>query len=92
MPAGADPVQPKIRTLQLSRLRCIGTRPDKASVRSICHRISAQTAPKFGTMEEESMVERIDRMTSGWANCFRLGQADPAYRAVDAHAARQLRQ
>ncbi len=28
----------------------------------------------------------------GWANYFRLGQVSPAYRAVDAHATKRLRQ
>ena len=31
-------------------------------------------------------------MTLGWANYFNLGQVNPAYRAVDQHAARRLRQ
>ncbi len=70
----------------------IGTRPDKASVQSICRKISAQTAPIFGLKDEEWMVERLNRMVSGWANYFRLGQVSPAYRAVDAHAVKRLRQ
>ena len=31
-------------------------------------------------------------MISGWARYFRLGQVSTAYAAVDAHAAKQLRQ
>ena len=70
----------------------IGTRPDKASVQSICRKISAQTAPRFGLKDEDWMVDRLNRMLSGWANYFRLGQVSPAYRAVDAHAVKRLRQ
>ena len=70
----------------------IGTRPDKASVQSICRKISAQTAPRFGLKDEDWMVERLNRMMSGWANYFRLGQVSPAYQAVDAHAVKRLRQ
>ena len=70
----------------------IGTRPDKASVQSICRKISAQTAPRFGLKDEDWMVDRLNRMVSGWANYFRLGQVSPAYRAVDAHAVKRLRQ
>ena len=70
----------------------IGTRPDKASVQSICRKISAQTAPRFGQKDEDWMVDRLNRMVSGWANYFRLGQVSPAYRAVDAHAVKRLRQ
>ena len=70
----------------------IGTRPDKAGVRSICRRTGAQTAPRFGLTDEERMAGRINRTMSGWANYFRLGQVGPACRAVDEHAARRLRQ
>ena len=35
---------------------------------------------------------RLNRTLSGWANYFRLGQVSPAYRAVDQHADRRLRQ
>ena len=35
------------------------------------------------------MVERINWTTFGWAN--RFGQAGPAYRGVDARAAKRLR-
>ena len=66
--------------------RYIGTRPSKASVQSICRRISEQTDPRFGTMAAEEMVQRLNWMISGWANYFTLGQVNPAYRAIDRHA------
>jgi group II intron reverse transcriptase/maturase len=72
--------------------RYIGTRPSKASVQSICRRISEQTDPRFGTMAAEEMVQRLNWMISGWANYFTLGQVNPAYRAIDRHATRRLRQ
>ena len=37
-------------------------------------------------------MERLNRTTFGWANCFRLGQVSPASGAVDTHADRHLRQ
>ena len=37
-------------------------------------------------------VTRLNRMMSGWANYFTLGQVSPAYKAVDRHATRRLRQ
>ncbi len=70
---------------------CIGTRPSKASVRSICRRISEQTAAKCGPMPAGEMAERLNWMLSGWANHYRLGQAGPACKAVDEHATRRLR-
>ena len=38
------------------------------------------------------MVGRLNRMVSGWANYFNLGQVKPAYEAVDQHAVWRLRQ
>ena len=73
------------------RSRYIGTRPSKASIQSICRRISEQTARRNGSIETEDMVARLNWMLSGWANYFKLGQVSPAYRAVDAHTIRRLR-
>ena len=70
----------------------IGTRPSAASVRSICRKISELTAARYGLLEPELVVERLNRATLGWANYFQLGQVSPAYRAVDAHAIKRLRQ
>ena len=66
--------------------RYIGTRPYKASVQSICRRISEQTDRRYGCWSTEEVVGRLNRMMSGWANYFTLGQVSPAYRAVDRHA------
>ena len=70
----------------------IGTRPSKASVQSICRKISGQTAARYGLMKTEDMVQRLNWMLSGWANYYVLGQVSPAYKAVDEHATRRLRQ
>ena len=69
----------------------IGTRPGKASVRGICRRVSEQTAKRHGLMSAEDMVKRLNRMLSGWANYYDLGQVSPAYRAIDTHTTRRLR-
>ena len=70
----------------------IGTRPSAASVRSLCRKISELTAARYGLLEPELVVERLNRAMLGWANYFQLGQVSPAYRAVDAHAIKRLRQ
>ncbi len=70
----------------------IGTRPSKASVRSICRRISELTEASHGLLEPELVVGRLNRAMLGWANYFQLGQVSPAYRAIDAHATKRLRQ
>ena len=72
--------------------RYIGTRPSQGSVQSICRRISEQTDIRFGTMDAEEMVRRLNWIISGWANYFTLGQVSPAYQSVDRHATRRLRQ
>ena len=72
--------------------RYIGTRPSKASVQSICRRISAHTGRRYVGWSAEGVVGRLNRMMSGWANYFTLGQVRPAYKTVDQHATRRLRQ
>ena len=72
--------------------RYIGTRPGKASVQSIGRGISEQTDRRYECWSAEEVVARLNRMLSGWANYFTLGQVSPAYQAVDRHATRRLRQ
>ncbi len=40
----------------------------------------------------EKMVAHLNRMLVGWANYFCLGPVSPAYRAIDQHVRRRLRQ
>ena len=70
----------------------IGTRPSAASVRSICRRMSELTTRRSGLLRSEDLVARLNRLLSGWANYFILGQVSPAYAAIDQHATRRLRQ
>ena len=70
----------------------IGTRPSKASVQSICRRISDMTVRGYGGQPSEVMVGRLNRTMTGWANYFSLGQVSPAFNAVNRHAVRRLRQ
>ncbi len=70
----------------------IGTRPSPVSVRSVCRRVSELTAPRHGLLEPEVVVGRLNRLLTGWANYFTLGQISPAYAAIDRHATRRLRQ
>ena len=70
----------------------LGTRPSAESVRSVCRRISELTQARDGWLDEGAMVERLNRVLLGWGNYFRLGQVSPAYRAIDAHTSKRLRQ
>ena len=70
----------------------IGTRPSKGSVQRVCRKISGLTEARYGPLEQEEMVNRLNRVIGGWRNYFVLGQVSPAYAAVDKHATRRLRQ
>ena len=54
--------------------------------------MSELTAPRYGLLEPEVVVGRTNRLLTGWANYFTLGQVSPAYAAIDRHATRRLRQ
>ena len=43
-------------------------------------------------LDPEEVVGRLNRMLRGWANYFRLGTVNAAYRIVDRHACFRLRQ
>ena len=70
----------------------IGTRPSRASVQSICRRVSELTTRRDVRLPPGVVVERLNRLLTGWANYFILGQVSPAYVAIDRHATRRLRQ
>ena len=70
----------------------IGTRPTPASVQSVCRRVSELTTRGDGFLPPGVVVARLNRVLTGWANYFTLGQVSPAYAAVDRHATRRLRQ
>ena len=70
----------------------IGTRPSRSSVQSICRRVSELTTPRDVRLPPGVVVKRLNRLLTGWANYFILGQVSPAYVAIDRHATRRLRQ
>ncbi len=54
-------------------------------------RISEATDGKSGWMDVEGKVAELNRLISGWANDFTLGQVSPAYHAIDSHTIWRLR-
>lgn len=72
--------------------RYIGERPSKKKVQEICARISEMTARRWGWMDSEEMVGRLNQMMSGWANYFCIGAVGTAYSTVTRHAEHRLRQ
>ena len=58
-----------------------------------CLNTPAQRTDFFhGLLSPPVVVARINRLLTGWANYFTLGQVSPAYAAIDQHATRRLRQ
>ena len=55
----------------------IGTRPSRESVQSICRRVSELTTPRHALLPPGVVVGRLNRLLTGWANYFTLGQVSP---------------
>jgi group II intron reverse transcriptase/maturase len=70
----------------------LGMRPSKKKVQRLCRETSEMTAANTTLLGEEEMIGRLNRKLLGWANYFRLGSATRAYRVIDQHVARRLRQ
>jgi RNA-directed DNA polymerase len=70
----------------------IGTRPSRKAVQRVCREISEQTQRRWLLLDAQSRVDRINRLLRGWSNYFCLGPVSKAYRSVDRHASRRLRQ
>lgn len=69
-----------------------GARPSKKRIRRVCRAVSAMTGRNSVLMDVPERIATLNRLLVGWANYFRLGSVSKAYRAIDAHARRRLRQ
>jgi len=69
-----------------------GTTPSKKRVQRMCQAISEMTRPSHTQQDAETLVEALNRKLTGWANYFCLGPVSNAYRAVERHTCRRLRQ
>jgi group II intron reverse transcriptase/maturase len=70
----------------------IGARPSKKRIVRLCEAISEMTGRDQTLMDSGTLVEKLNRMLTGWANYFCLGPVSKAYRAVDQHVRTRLRQ
>jgi hypothetical protein len=70
----------------------LGTRPASKKIRQLCESIHELTSRRYSLLEPKIVVDRLNCKLRGWANYFRLGPVSKAYRAVDRHATRRLRQ
>ena len=70
----------------------LGTTPSNKRVQRICKAISQETGRNKTLLAQETVITTLNRMRIGWANYFCLGPVSNAYRAIDRHARRRLRQ
>jgi hypothetical protein len=70
----------------------VGTRPSRKAVQRVCREISDMTQRRWLLLDAQGRVARINRLLRGWSNYFCLGPVSKAYRSVDRHASRRLRQ
>jgi len=70
----------------------LGTVPSKKRVKRICDAISNETGRNTTLLDPAIVVGKLNRMLNGWANYFCLGPVSKAYRAVEQHAGKRLRQ
>jgi RNA-directed DNA polymerase len=70
----------------------LGTTPSKKRVQRICKAISHETGRNKTLLAQETVITTLNRIMIGWANYFCLGPVSNAYRAIDRHARRRLRQ
>ena len=70
----------------------LGTVPSKKRVMRICEAISEMTGRDQILLDQGRVVEQLNRTMIGWANYFCLGPVSKAYRAVERHARKRLRQ
>jgi RNA-directed DNA polymerase len=70
----------------------LGTIPAKKRVIRICQAISKETGRNKTPLDHQTVVTKLNQMMNGWANYFCLGPVSKAYRAVELHARKRLRQ
>jgi len=70
----------------------IGARPAARRVIRVCAAISELTDRRKTWQDTEQVVEQLNWTLNGWANYFCLGSVSRAWRAVEQHACRSLRQ
>ena len=70
----------------------VGTTPSKKRVQRICKAISQETGRDKTLLAQETVIKTLNRRMVGWTNYFCLGPVSKAYRAIERHARRRLRQ
>jgi RNA-directed DNA polymerase len=70
----------------------LAPKPTPQKVQSVCRSVSEMTGRRWTLMGIGDRVARLNQLLVGWSNYFSLGTVSPAYRAIDQHIARRVRQ
>ena len=70
----------------------LGSVPSKQRVQRICQAVSEVTRRNSTQQDAKTVVGTLNRKLAGWSNYFCLGPVSKAYRAIDQHTTRRLRQ
>ena len=69
----------------------LGLRPSRKSVQRAIAAVREVTARRMLLLDAATVVERLNRTLTGWANYFSLGSVSKAYRALDHYTTERLR-
>jgi group II intron reverse transcriptase/maturase len=70
----------------------ISPAPAKKKVQAICEKISDLTSKRTRWQSVDAEVAQLNRLLLGWGNYFSVGYATGAWKVVQQHACRRLRQ
>ena len=70
----------------------MGTRPSKKAIKEFLVGIREQTEPRWGFLDLEDQVKRLNRKLLGWWNYFRLDSVGRGCRKVDGYTRTRVRQ